>query len=46
MVKVEEPKPVETPITEVVTVEPVITEASPPEEQKPKPRRVRKKDVS
>jgi len=44
-----EPKPVETPITEVVTVasqEPILphVEVSPPDETKPKPRRVTKRD--
>ena len=46
---VAELKPVETPITEVVTVaseEPILpqVEVSPPEETKPKPRRVTKRD--
>ena len=49
MVKIEETKPVETPITEVVTVapeEPILphVEVPPPEETKPKPRRIKKAD--
>jgi len=49
MVKVEEPKPVETIIKEVVMVEPITTDEAPkvedsnPVEEKSKPRRVPKK---